>query len=268
MRLIAVLLISAQLIVPISPERNLSCNAGTSWIAGCSNSGTSLTISGEKTTNGTPGSRTSREHAGPRSPKSTLKTMRPAFRKCAQTETAIIACPDEPGPMTSEATNEEIPTVTIADLARFAPMPTVLTGEPDGVGVAGMPANFVARASTVAQSGSLFDYPLTVRFTPSGYDFHYGDGSRTTTITGGQSWESLGQAQFTPTSTSHVYRERGAYLARVNVRYTAEVDLGFGWIPIDGEVTATGTPREIRIYEARTALVAKTCEQNPSGPGC
>ncbi|WP_051606470.1 hypothetical protein [Microbacterium sp. CH12i] len=107
-----------------------------------------------------------------------------------------------------------------------------------------------------------------MRFTPSGYDFSFGDGSSVTTSSGGQSWVVLGQAQFTPTSTSHTYPERGSYFAQVNVRYTAEVDFGIGWFPISGEVTSVGPPEEIRIFEAHTALVANTCQQAPGSPGC
>ncbi|NKF31439.1 hypothetical protein HER21_33920, partial [Pseudomonas sp. BGM005] len=60
----------------------------------------------------------------------------------------------------------------------------------------------------------------------------------------------------------------GNYLARVDVAYTAEVDVGTGWIPLPGEITAMGTPQTIRILEAHTALVARTCTEDPHGIGC
>jgi hypothetical protein len=154
------------------------------------------------------------------------------------------------------------------DLATFAPEPVTTVGEPGNVGVAGMPTNFVATASAHTRTGTLFGIPLTVRFTPSGFDFHYGDGSTASTATGGQTWAALAQPQFTPTSTSHVYEERGTYLADVDVRYTAEIDLGLGWFPVTGELTTDGPTSEIRIFEAHTALVAHTCQQRPSAPGC
>ena len=175
-----------------------------------------------------------------------------------------------------EATEDEgesdeergMPPITITDLARFAPDGTLLTGEPDNVGVAGLPTNFVADASVQTVTGELFGYPISVRFTPAAFDFAFGDGATLTTTTGGQSWDALDQAQFTPTDTSHTYAERGTYTARVNVRYTAEVDFGIGWLPITGEVTSPGAPQEVRIFEAHTALVAHTCQQAPSSPGC
>jgi hypothetical protein len=154
------------------------------------------------------------------------------------------------------------------DLARFAPDGIVVAAEPDNVGVAGLPTNFVAEASTHTVDGDLFGFPVSVRFTPAAFDFAFGDGVTATTTTGGQTWDDLDQAQFTPTDTSHTYAERGTYSARVDVRYTAEVDFGIGWFPIAGQVTSTGSPQEIRIFEAHTALVAHTCEQAPSSPGC
>lgn len=174
---------------------------------------------------------------------------------------------DEEEPVEEEPESGS-PAITITDLAQFAPAATPLGGEPANLGIAGMPTNFIAPASVTTVSGTLFGLPLTVRFTPAAYEFHFGDGSDATTTTGGQSWEALGQAQFTPTATSHVYRDRGSYSADVDVRYTAEVDLGTGWIPVAGELTAEGPAQEIRIFEARTALVAYTCDQKPSSPGC
>ena len=46
------------------------------------------------------------------------------------------------------------------------------------------------------------------------------------------------------------------------------VDFGTGWRPVIGVVTATGGGQSVEIFEARTALVDKTCIENPSGPGC
>ena len=163
---------------------------------------------------------------------------------------------------------EAIPAITITDLARFAPAGTPLSGEPDNLGVAGLPTNFVASASVQTQNGDLFGFPIRVRFTPATYSFHYGDGATDSGSEGGTSWASLGQAQFTPTDTSHTYAERGTYDARVDVAYTAEIDLGGGWFSVAGQLSTTGPAQEIRIFEAHTALVANTCAERPSAPGC
>ena len=175
---------------------------------------------------------------------------------------------EEPQPSVPGADTLAAPAITIDDLAQFAPDPVANVGEPDNLGIAGMPTNFVATAAVHTRTGTLFGAPLTVRFTPVSYEFVHGDGTAMTSSTGGQAWSALGQAPFTQTPTSHVYRERGSYQAHVTVRYAADVDLGAGWFPVVGELTIPGPSREIRIFEARTALVAFTCAQRPAAPGC
>jgi hypothetical protein len=161
-----------------------------------------------------------------------------------------------------------LPDVTLADLASFVPARPTLSGEPNGVGVVGMPTNLVARAGEQRIDGTLFEYDVTVRFVPAGFRFAYGDGTSGTTSSGGASWTALGQADFTPTATSHVYRERGTYSASVTVLYSASVDFGGGWRPVPGFVETTGGGYGIRVVEVHTALVDRTCLENPGGPGC
>lgn len=162
----------------------------------------------------------------------------------------------------------EIQPITITDLATFAPAPATITGEPDNLGVAGLPTNFTTSAAAHTRSGELFGYPITVRFTPASFVFHYGDGDTKTTKTPGISWDAQHLPQFSPTDTSHAYRERGTYTASADTVYTAEIDLGTGWFPITGTLTIRGPGQDIRIYEAHTALVAHTCNEDPHAAGC
>ncbi|WP_226532897.1 hypothetical protein [Microbacterium paraoxydans] len=163
--------------------------------------------------------------------------------------------------------NDGVP-LTITDVAQFAPGPTTTAGEPDNVGVAGLPVNFVASASAQNRSGTLLGRPISVRFSPVRFVFTYGDGSTAATASGGHTWSALGQAPFTPTPTSHTYRARGTFLAHVTTHYTAEVDIGGGWFPVAGELAVEGPTQRIRIYEADTALVARTCAERPDAAGC
>lgn len=191
------------------------------------------------------------------------KTFTPV-EKCNITTTTIEFCPVSP---TVNGVGE-IPEVTLTDLAQFAPAPATLSAEPSNAGIADMPTNFLGAASVHTQTGSLFGFPVTVRFTPVGYDYTYGDGTNATVTTAGRSWGDLGQAQFTPTPTSHTYTERGTYNAGLSIRYSAEVDLGRGWYPIAGQLTIPTAPQQIQIFEAHTALVAHTCTEKPTAPGC
>ncbi|KJL33768.1 hypothetical protein [Microbacterium azadirachtae] len=158
--------------------------------------------------------------------------------------------------------------VTITDLARFVPSTATVGGEPGNVAVVGLPANFLSSAKTETIPGTVLGRALSIRFTPVNYAFDYGDGERRDSAGPGTAWDANRQAQFTPTTTSHVYKEPGRYTATVTVTYTADVDLGSGWIPIRGTLSGPPAGQEIRVVKAHTALVLGTCHERPSAPGC
>lgn len=236
--------------------------------------GTTVVISGTQTqpSSGAPHSGSPRGDSPPSPSGPTSPVHEFDFDSCLDDWNSSRGCfravSDEEPPADPAPDATAAPAITIDDLAQFAPDPVANVGEPDNLGVAGMPTNFVAAAAVHTRSGSLFGTDLTVRFSPVSYEFVHGDGTSATSSTGGQTWSALGQAPFTPTTTSHTYDERGTYRAHVTVRYTAEVDLGGGWFPVAGQLTIPGPAREIRIFEAHTALVAHTCEQRPTAPGC
>lgn len=158
--------------------------------------------------------------------------------------------------------------VTVSDLARFVPSTATVAGEPDNVAVVGLPANFLSSAKTETVPGTILGRALTIRFTPVSYAFDYGDGEQRTSTTPGTAWDASGQAQFTPTDTSHVYKQPGTYTVTVTVTYAADVDLGTGWIPINGTLNGPPASQQIRVVKAHTALVQGTCLERPSAPGC
>lgn len=263
-----------------------SADGGSDFLYGTD--GSTLTVSGTQQHSGTPAvpntpgtpdsdTRSIRDDDGtPQAPADPAPPSERAIRLAdCMDDSGTVRCleptrPGEPAPIREDGAPaaSETPTITIADLAQFAPPPLTASADPGNVGIADLPTNFVAAADVHTQSGELFGIALTVRFSPTTYLYDYGDRSTSSTAAPGRTWQELGQAQFTPTPTTHVYQERGNYLARVDVAYTAEVDLGTGWIPVTGQVTAMGTPQEIRILEAHTALVAHTCTEDPHGIGC
>jgi hypothetical protein len=157
---------------------------------------------------------------------------------------------------------------TLSDVASFAPRLAPLVPEPGGFGIAGLPVNVVAAATTHTQTGELFDLPVTVRFRPVSYRFDYGDGATTDSSTGGLTWDELGAAPFTPTATSHIYQRRGTYTLRAAVHFAADVDFGAGWERVPGLLALPAGTADIRILQAHTALVERTCLDDPSGTGC
>ncbi|MBY6060541.1 hypothetical protein [Microbacterium esteraromaticum] len=232
---------------------------GTTYVGGKQNTGGSSGSTGGNSNNGSPIHQV--DYVPPR---------QPTPEECKINWDSMIRCWEhvERGEDDPEDSTPAIPEVTITDLASFSPDPGTLTGEPDNLGVAGLPTNFTTDTAEHTRDGELFGFPIRVRFTPITHTFHYGDGQSQASDTPGASWDALDQAQFTPTDTSHTYAERGTYHARVDTAYSAEIDLGVGWFPLTGQLDIPGAPQTIRIYEAHTALVAHTCTENPTAPGC
>lgn len=159
--------------------------------------------------------------------------------------------------------------VTISDLASFTPATVNVSMEPDGWMIIGLPANFIANASTNAASGSLFDVPIDVRFTPVSYTWSWGDGTSSTSNSGGSTWDDLGVEEFTATATSHVYDEKGTYTISLAVHYSVDIrGPGTAWMPVDGRLTKAALSVTAIATTATSVIVDKECSKNPNGPGC
>jgi hypothetical protein len=233
-----------------------SCDSASTLITACvSNSGTQVDIGATQTTHATRNTHHTSGHPH------TVPSPAPI------PTTPAGSCPLDRCNLPYDVVSP--PDVTLADLASFRPARPSLDGEPQGFAVLGMPANLVAAASTQHIPGTILGWYVTVRFVPARFVFTYGDGGSATTSTGGASWERLGLAQFTPTATSHVYAHRGTFPVSVAVEYSASVDFGSGtWRPVAGYVTASTGGYDVQVVEVRTALVDRTCGENPRGPGC
>lgn len=262
---ITVLAVTGSLPLPASPVGVAkTCTASEQSTFGGVSSGTAVTVTERRQTPGED-AEPQIDRTGSAGPEHPVETTVPYV--CVFDTVMLPHCIVVGADPTAVET-EGMPPLTVSDLAGFEPAPVRVAAEPDNVGVAGLPTNFLPAAEMHTRTGELFGAPVSVRFTPVGYDYGYGDGSFATLTTPGRSWRDLGQAQFTATLTSHVYSQRGTYTAEVDTRYTAEVDLGTGWLDVIGILTSEGDPQEITVYEARTALVASTCSENPAAPGC
>lgn len=161
------------------------------------------------------------------------------------------------------------PAVTLRDIATFHPAPHDHTAEPAGWAVLDLPANAIAEVDTVTRSGTLFGRPVEVRFHPVAYRWEYSDGGTVSSSDPGATWADLGQAEFTATSTSHVYRSSGEHTARLDVTYVAEYRFdGSAWRWIDGALTIPGAPQRVLVGEFDTVLVTGPCTTHPDSPGC
>jgi hypothetical protein len=190
-----------------------------------------------------------------------------------QTEPAPDAAP-APGQPAVPACEPQTPCdpaliVRVRDLVSIPAAPPVQGMEPDGWLVVGIPTNFFAAARTHISSGSLLGAPAEVRFTPVGYMWDYGDGSTGTSSSGGASWAALGLAEFSETSTSHVFESSGTLTIGLSVSYAAEYRFAGGeWRSVEGLLQVPGEPMTAIADRAGTVLVAEACAANPTGPGC
>jgi len=159
--------------------------------------------------------------------------------------------------------------ITLVDLASFRPQPPRQQMEPDGWAVAGLDTNFYALTDPHVVDGQLLGRPASVRFTPTRYDWAYGDGSAAALGTKGGTWRQLGLAEFSPTPTSHVYAHEGEYTITLQVGFAAEYRFAGGsWIPVPGLVTLPANELHTVVTGAKTVLVDGDCVAHPGDPGC
>jgi len=135
--------------------------------------------------------------------------------------------------------------------------------------VLGLPTNYYLSAGVNVQNGTLLGAPASVRFTPAGYRWTYGDGASSTTGTRGSSWAAAGLPEFSTTATSHVYDEVGTYQPSAEVSWAAEYTLdGTTWVPVEGTLPLPAPPLSGVTTDPSTVLVARDCIRNTSAPGC
>ena len=161
------------------------------------------------------------------------------------------------------------PVVTIRDLAVFRPQPATQFMQPDGWMVVGLPTNFYAAIDRHVVSGTLLGLAADVRFTPIGYEWHYGDGASAWLPDKGASWQASGLSEFDATATSHVFRASGTYLIELDVEYTAEYRFAGGaWTSLRGVIVLAANDLVATAGDAVTVLVDRDCTRTPRGPGC
>jgi len=194
----------------------------------------------------------------------TLPPPPPGAARCIESWTC--AAPGEPAAPPQPAGRGPI---TWADLAAFRPSAATLRMEPNGWMVLGLPTNYYLSAGVNVQSGTLLGAPASVRFTPAGYRWSYGDGASSTTGTPGSSWAAAGLPEFSTTATSHVYDEAGTYQPSAEVNWAAEYTLdGVTWVPVEGSLPLPAPPLSGVTTDPSTVLVARDCIRNTSAPGC
>jgi len=159
--------------------------------------------------------------------------------------------------------------VKISDLVNFKPAPGVDHMEPNGWIIVGLDTNFYATVQSQVLTGELLGQQASVRFTPVGYRWSYGDGTSASLTTRGATWAALGIHEFDPTPTSHVYTQPGSYDIDLTVYFAAEYQYAGGiWVPVIGTLAVPANRLHATAGDAKTVLVERDCSVPPRGPGC
>jgi hypothetical protein len=157
----------------------------------------------------------------------------------------------------------------LSDIAAFRPKAATHNMQPNGWAVVGLDANFYSSGASHVVDGTLLGQPASVRFTPVGWHWDYGDGSAKSASGPGGTWAQLGVGEFEPTPGSHVFRSKGTYLVTLTVDFAAEYRYaGWPWVSIPGTLAVASAPLTVTTVSVRTVLVNESCAANPSGPGC
>ncbi|PPF57501.1 hypothetical protein C5C13_09640 [Clavibacter michiganensis] len=172
--------------------------------------------------------------------------------------------PADPAPPAPAA-----PGVSLADVAQFVPRDASIRSQPNGWAIVGAPVNLFTDAMPQVVDGQVLGRPAQVRFVPVSFVWDHGDGTSTTVVGPGASWKALGQQDFTPTDTSHVYESIGARQVSLTIAYSPAYRFdGGGWQQIPGTLPVQVGPVAIRVLEGSTVLVEGACGERDAGPGC
>ena len=149
------------------------------------------------------------------------------------------------------------PPSSSSDLESFRPGFPAIVVEPGGWSIPRLPTNIFAAVGETIETGELLGWPIQVRFTPSRYQWNYGDGLSVTHSGAGNSW---GAAQFSPTTTSHTYSRPGVY--RVSLEVGFHVAYRFddgGFMEIPGMVWRSAEQRNLQVLTVTSLLVESGC---------
>ncbi|WP_157674694.1 hypothetical protein [Agrococcus jejuensis] len=225
-----------------------------------------LVVGGSQTTPGGGGASITPvdEEAADRAWRSYLQML---YERCVAMAEDQSQCVPPPGDPVETAADDAVPPITIDDLVGFTPGVGELVVQPENWGVLGIPTNFVATATDHVQHGTLLGQPIEVRWRPVSFTFDYGDGSVVATTDAGAMWQSSGD-DWTTTSTSHEYSERGEYTATVTITFEADIATGTGWATVPGTLELAAPAEGVQVFEVQTVLTRGDCIDYPNDPGC
>ncbi|KRF19737.1 hypothetical protein ASG90_20105 [Nocardioides sp. Soil797] len=115
---------------------------------------------------------------------------------------------------------------------------------------------FHTEAEPFRRSVTLLGSRIELDITPASFLWHHGDGTTQTTTSPGIAYaKSIPMERY----ISHQYEHTGdAIPVSVDTTYSARYRVNGGpWLDVDGTVTATGNPVNLRVVEARAVLLGR-----------
>jgi hypothetical protein len=235
-----------------------------------------VTLGASSTTSGSSGSSTSSAPSAqqsPSSPRASLPWSPPPPRSpvIGTSECSVVVqgrcrgsspAKNPPPAATPPASTSIAPTPpsSVNDLAHFTPSPSSIQVEPGWWTLPRLHTNIFSTAREHQVAGELLGVPIDVRFSPRSYRWTYGDNQAATISTAGASW---GSDQFSPTATSHIYREPGTYSIRLVVDYAVSYRyVGTGFTPVSGTVSQSVGPATVSVLRVTPVLVDQGCFVN------
>ncbi|WP_314325019.1 hypothetical protein [Paenarthrobacter ilicis] len=147
--------------------------------------------------------------------------------------------------------------------------PGTIQAQPFPHTLKGGPTNFYTTTGQQTFDLTILGQTVHLTATPTNHIYNYGDGTTLgpTPATG----YPIAQPQWltTETPTSHAYAETGNYRANITTTYTGTYSVNNGPpLPINGTLDLTTPPTTIHVWKTQRALVADTCQENPTSWGC
>ncbi|BCW04232.1 hypothetical protein [Arthrobacter sp. NtRootA1] len=162
-----------------------------------------------------------------------------------------------------------IATRILNDFRQLPVNPGTLQAQPFPHTLKGGPTNFYTTATEQAFNVTILGQTVHLTATPASFTYTFGDGtSLGPTPAAGY---PIPEADWllNQTRTSHTYTATGNYPATITTSYTGTYSVNNGPpLPINGTLDLTTEPKTIQVWKTEKALVADTCQENPTSWGC
>ncbi|WP_308169468.1 PKD domain-containing protein [Paenarthrobacter aromaticivorans] len=162
-----------------------------------------------------------------------------------------------------------IATRILNDFRQLPVNPGTLQAQPFPHTLKGGPTNFYTTATEQAFNVTILGQTVHLTATPASFTYTFGDGtSLGPTPAAGY---PIPEADWllNQTRTSHTYTATGNYPATITTSYTGTYSVNNGPpLPINGTLDLTTEPKTIHVWKTEKALVADTCQENPTSWGC